>query len=100
MAAKVLYATIKALPGQEAFLKEAITNYAITVRKEAGNVRFEVYEREDGTLHIEETYKDEAAFQHHIGTDYGKKFNEDIKDKVVGGGSDCVFLKPVCTTLP
>lgn len=99
MVSKSLYATMKATSGNEDFVTKAISDYADKVRQEAGCVRFEVYKLEDGTIHVEETYKDDAAFQTHIGTAYGKAFNESIKDKVVGGGSNCVFLTPVHTTL-
>lgn len=96
---KSLYAQIKPEAGQEAFLKNAITEYGKFVRSEPGNVRFEIYETEQGVIHIEETYKDEAAFQAHIGYPENKKFNDSIIGKVAGGASSVYFLKPISITL-
>ncbi|AQZ16113.1 (ZYRO0G02750g) [Zygosaccharomyces parabailii] len=99
MPAKSLYATMKPLKGQEQFVRNAISEMAEHVRKEPGNVRFEVYHRDDGTIVVEETYKDESAFKAHMGYAHGKKFNSSIVDKVEGGASDVVFLTPINTTL-
>lgn len=95
---KSLYAEIKPEKGQEDFIKKAISNYAEFVRKEPGNVRFEVYETEDGTIHIQETYKDENAFKQHISYPENKKFNDSIIGKVAGGASSVYFLKAVSVT--
>lgn len=96
---KTLYATMKPLPGHESFVKQAISDMAEHVRKEPGNVRFEVYETPDGTIHVEETYKDEAAFQAHMGYEHGKAFNKSIIGKVENDCSNVVFLHSVNTTL-
>lgn len=96
---KTLYATMKPLPGQEKFVQDAISNMATHVRQEPGCVRFEVYELEDGTIHVEETYKDEEAFKTHISQEHGKVFNNSIIGKVEGDGSNVVFMKPISTTL-
>ncbi|GMM50540.1 hypothetical protein DASB73_014980 [Starmerella bacillaris] len=96
--AKSLYAQIEPAAGHEDFVKNAITEYAKFVRSEPGNVRFEVYLTEKGLLHIEETYKDEAAFQAHIGYPENKKFNDSIIGKVAGGASSVYFLTPLSVT--
>lgn len=98
MVAKILYAQMKAVQGQQEFVAQALTKMAENVRQEPGNVRFEVFTLPDGTFHVEETYKDEAAFQAHMGTQHGKDFNASIVDKVEGGASTVVFLTPVSTT--
>jgi len=94
-----LYATMKPVAGEEDFVRNAISVMADHVRDEPGCVRFEVYELDDGTIHVEETYKDEDAFKAHMATQHGKDFNGSIVGKVVGNGSNVVFMKSISTTL-
>lgn len=95
MAQKSLYAVITALPGKEDEIAKLLKELAVNVRAEAGCVRFEPYRLADNPriFHIEETYKDEEAFQAHMGMAHGKKFNETITSLVEGGASKVIFLK-------
>ncbi|GBQ83274.1 putative quinol monooxygenase [Asaia krungthepensis] len=91
---KVLYATMRALPGKREEIARLLTALADDVRSEPGNERFVVYtlEEDPDFFHVEETYRDEEAFKTHIGMEHGKVFNNAIKTLVEGGGSKVVFL--------
>ncbi|WP_338034223.1 putative quinol monooxygenase [Kozakia baliensis] len=43
-------------------------------------------------FHVEETYRDEAAFEAHMGVAHGARFNKGIESLVEGGASQVVFL--------
>ncbi|GBQ70473.1 putative antibiotic biosynthesis monooxygenase [Ameyamaea chiangmaiensis NBRC 103196] len=94
---KALYATMRALPGQEEAVAELLRVLTPQVQAEPGNLRFVVYRLSDdpASFHVEETYRDEAAFQTHIGMEHGKAFNAAITTLVEGGASNVVFLTPV-----
>ncbi|NHO33372.1 putative quinol monooxygenase [Acetobacter fallax] len=94
---KALYATMRALPGQEETVASLLRTLAGNVRAEPGNIRFVVYRLADDPafFHVEETYRDQAAFEAHIGMAHGKAFNAAIETLVEGGGSTVVFLEPV-----
>ncbi|WP_199751920.1 MULTISPECIES: putative quinol monooxygenase [unclassified Asaia] len=91
---KVLYATMRALPGKREEIAQLLTALADDVRGEPGNERFVVYtlEEDPDFFHVEETYRDEDAFKAHMGMEHGKVFNNAIKTLVEGGGSKVVFL--------
>ncbi|QCE33620.1 antibiotic biosynthesis monooxygenase [Acetobacteraceae bacterium] len=95
MVQKSLYAVITALPGKEGEIARLLNELAVNVRAEPGCVRFEPYQLSENPLqfHIEETYKDEGAFQAHMATKHGKIFNKTIKDLVEGGASKVIFLQ-------
>ncbi|EHH67946.1 putative quinol monooxygenase [Gluconobacter morbifer] len=94
---KTLYATMKALPGQRDRLRALLTDLACDVRAEPGCERFVVYTlaSDPDSFHVEETYRDEAAFAAHMATEHGRIFNDAITPLVENGGSDVVFLDPV-----
>ena len=94
---KVLYATMRALPGKREEIARLLTALATDVRNEAGNERFVVYtlEEDPDFFHVEETYRDDEAFKAHMGMEHGKVFNNAIKTLVEGGGSQVVFLTPI-----
>ncbi|MXV43790.1 antibiotic biosynthesis monooxygenase [Saccharibacter sp. 17.LH.SD] len=94
---KNLYATMTALPGCRDKVAQLLTNLGKDVRAEPGCVRFVVYTRDDSPdcFHVEESYRDEAAFRAHMGTEHGKHFNKAIETLVEGGASNVVFLRPV-----
>jgi quinol monooxygenase YgiN len=91
---KALYATFEVLPGHEETLREMMAALTRDVRAEPGCLRFVAYTRADNprAYHVDEIYADEAAFAAHIGSAHGRAFNAAITDKVVGGGSQVVFL--------
>lgn len=94
---KSLYAVIKALPGHEEEVAKLLSNLAAEIRAEPGCVNFQVFRLADNPsiFHVDETYLDEKAFQAHIATEHGRKFNEAIKPLVEGGKSELFFLMPV-----
>jgi quinol monooxygenase YgiN len=91
---RTLYATMRALPGQEEALADMLGALALEVRAEPGCVRFVVYrlEADPAFFHVEETYRDQAAFEAHIGMEHGKRFNAAIVPMVEGGASSVTFL--------
>ena len=95
---RTLYATMHALPGREESLLALLRALAVDVREEAGCARFVVYTQAANprAVHVEETYRDEQAFQAHIATDHCAAFNKAIIPLVEGGGSAVVFLDLVC----
>lgn len=94
---KSLYATMTALPGHRDTLQTLLTDLATHVRGEPGCERFVVYTLTENPdlFHVEETYKDDAAFAAHMATEHGKTFNNAIKNIVEGGGSTVVFLNHI-----
>ncbi|QDH18001.1 antibiotic biosynthesis monooxygenase [Swingsia samuiensis] len=88
---------MKALPEHRTKVQELLTKLAADVRAEPGCERFVVYtlENDQNLFHVEESYKDEAAFKAHMGTEHGKTFNQAIKTLVEGGASHVVFLNKV-----
>lgn len=95
--AKTLYATLKALPGKSEALRDLLSKLAVDVRAEPGCERFKVYTlaSDPEQFHVEETYRDDAAFAAHMATEHGKVFNRAITPLVEGGGSQVVFLDEV-----
>jgi quinol monooxygenase YgiN len=94
---KTLYATMRALPGQEDAVAALLRDLAGHVRAEPGCLRFVVYRlaRDSAAFHVEETYRDQAAFEAHISMDHGRRFNAAITTMVEGGASTVVFLDQV-----
>ncbi|QCE33837.1 antibiotic biosynthesis monooxygenase [Acetobacteraceae bacterium] len=93
-APKSLYAVITALPGHEAEVSKLLDGMAKNVRAEKGCVRYEIYTlaSDPKVFHVEESYKNDKAFQAHVSQEYGKKFNEAIKPIVKDGAAEVVFL--------
>ncbi|QCE33836.1 antibiotic biosynthesis monooxygenase [Acetobacteraceae bacterium] len=94
---KSLYAEITALPGHADEVASLLSALAKEIRAEKGCVSFQVFRLVDdpNVFHVDETYYDEAAFQAHIATEHGRKFNEAIKPLVKGGKSELFFVTPV-----
>jgi quinol monooxygenase YgiN len=97
MTATVLYAEFTALPGNEEQVARMIADLAELVRAEPGNVVFEPYRRVEDPARfiVHEVYRDEAAFQAHIGASYGAEFNAALGPLIVEDGSQLTFLAPV-----
>lgn len=76
---------------------ELLAALAIAVRAEPGNVAFDAYrKREDPTsFFVYEIYRDEEAFQLHLGQEHGRAFNAELVHLVRGGASQLTWLSPV-----
>lgn len=90
-----LIATFKALSGRDAEVHRLISAYGEVVRSEPGNVFFDIYTDSDDShsFVILEQYLDQRAFDHHLGGDEGKTFNQVLGPLVEGGGSELQFLR-------
>ncbi len=93
----VLYAEFTARADSVAVVAELITGYAESVRAEPGNVRFDIYRRQEEPTRffVFEIYRDRAAFEAHLGAESGRAFNEVLVEHIEGAGSDLHFLTPV-----
>ncbi|GAB0118870.1 putative quinol monooxygenase [Acidisoma sp. 7E03] len=91
---KPLYATFEVLPGHEAEMERMMAELTQAVRAEPGCLRFVAYRLADQPrrYHVDEIYADEAAFAAHINSPHARAFNAAIRDMVVGGASEVVFL--------
>ena len=94
---KSLYATMKALPGCREKVRDLLIALAADVRAEPGCERFVVHTlaEDPDFFHVEESYRDEAAFRTHISNEHGRVFNQAIETLVEDGGSKVVFLDTV-----
>ena len=92
---KPLYATFEVLPGHEEALRAMVADLTRAVRAEPGCLRFVAYTRAGAQhcYHVDEIYADDAAFAAHIESPHARAFNAAIRDMVVGGASQVVFLK-------
>lgn len=93
----VLHAGFTAKPGSETQVEKLILTYADEVRAESGNLRFDLYRREDARreFFVFEIYRDRAAFEAHLAAEAGRAFNRALADHVEGSGSELRFLTPV-----
>jgi quinol monooxygenase YgiN len=93
----VLIAEFTAKPGQEVVVAELLAGLAVKVRQEPGNVAFDCYQRQDDPHRfvVHEIYKDRAAFETHIGADYGAAFNARLQQLIVEPHSILTFLTPM-----
>jgi quinol monooxygenase YgiN len=94
---KTLYAEFTVKEGSETRVAEMMTTLTEHVRKEPGNVMFLPYTRETNPREyfVFEVYKDEQAFQEHIGAEYGREFNAELAEHIEGDGSELTWLKPL-----
>ena len=93
---KTLIATFTARPGQRERVALLVEEFAVTVREEPGNLRFEVFTRNasDHDFVIFEQYRDDAAFLEHLANPAGIPFNAELNSLIVGEGSQLDFLDP------
>ncbi len=91
---KPLYATFEVLPGHEARIEQMMADLTRAVRAEPGCLRFVAYRQagEPRRYHVDEIYADEDAFAAHITSPHTRAFNAAIREMVVGGASEVVFL--------
>jgi quinol monooxygenase YgiN len=94
---KTLYAEFTVKPGCEARVAEMMRELTEHVRAEPGNVVFWPYTRESrpNEYFVFEVYRDQAAFEEHIGADYGRRFNEELADLIEGDESELTWLQPI-----
>ena len=97
MMTKNLYAEFTVKPGSEARVAEMMLELTQHVRREPGNELFLPYTREENPRQyfVFEVYSDEAAFQKHIGADYGARFNEELARHIEGDASELTWLLPL-----
>lgn len=90
-----LIATFRTVDGQESRVMQLITAYGEIVRSEPGNIFFDIYtERNDNLAFvIIERYRDQGAFDQHLGGDAGKEFNRQLAPLIEGDGSELLFLR-------
>ena len=94
---KTLYAEFTVKPGSEARVAEMMLELTEKVRQEPGNVLFLPHTGEENPrdYFVFEVYRDEAAFQEHIGADYGARFNAELAHHIEGEGSALTWLLPL-----
>ncbi|MFF1572609.1 putative quinol monooxygenase [Leifsonia sp. NPDC058292] len=95
--ARFLYAEIDALPGAEDDVASLLTDYALRVRAEPGNRRFDVFTmaNREGRFFVYEEYESTAAFQAHESADYCAVLNRQLETLAAGGQSRLTWLEPV-----
>ncbi|HEY5836740.1 putative quinol monooxygenase [Streptomyces sp.] len=92
---KTLLAEFSVKPGAEERVAALVAEYTAQVRKEPGNVVFDVYTKESNprAYWVFEIYQDEAAFQEHLAAPYGPPFNAELGPLIEEqGGSVLTFL--------
>ena len=94
---RTLYAEFTVKSGSEARVADMMRELTENVRREPGNVLFLPCTRETDPRQyfVFEVYRDEAAFQEHIGAEYGRTFNAELAGHIEGDGSDLTWLRPV-----
>ncbi|MGQ4484238.1 putative quinol monooxygenase [Streptomyces sp. SAS_281] len=93
---KTLLAEFTACEGAEDEVAHLLREYAQTVRKEVGNLSFDVYTNASSprAYLIFETYQDEAAFQRHLTAQYVDPFNAALAPLIEETASGLTFLVP------
>jgi quinol monooxygenase YgiN len=94
---RLLYARFTALPGQRDAVAALVRDLSDRVRKEPGNVHFAVTTKAEDpdAFFVFEEYRDDAAFNEHLGADYVTQFNVALADLIVEDGSVLTWLVPV-----
>ena len=94
---KTLYAEFTVREGSEARVAEMMAELTAHVRREPGNVMFLPYTRETNPREyfVFEVYRDQAAFEEHIGAEYGRKFNAELAEHIEEDGSVLTWLHPL-----
>jgi quinol monooxygenase YgiN len=94
---KTLYAEFTVRQGSEAKVAEMMGELTVHVRREPGNVMFLPYTRETNPREyfVFEVYRDQAAFEEHIGAEYGRKFNAELAEHIEEDGSVLTWLHPL-----
>ena len=95
--ARTLCARFTARPGCEQRVAELVRELTASVRQEPGNLRFDPYTQvsRPAEFFVLEVYRDEAAFQAHLGAEYGARFNAELGDLILEDASVLSWLHPV-----
>ena len=90
-----LYAQFTGTPGNESTVRQLIGDFALQVRSEPGNLRFDPHETAPGSFFVYELYRDRAAFDSHLAEEHGRVFNDLLGPIIHGGASHLTMLTPV-----
>ena len=92
-----LIAEFTARPGQGEAVAALLAGLAVNVRAEPGNIAFDCYRRLENRdkFVVYEIYRDKAAFESHIGADYGAVFNARLRELIQEPNSMLTFLTPL-----
>ena len=90
-------ARFTARPGCEQRVAELVHELTASVRQEPGNIRFDPYTQaaRPSEFFVFEVYRDEAAFQAHLGADHGARFNAELADLILEDASVLSWLVPL-----
>ncbi|MEJ3403362.1 putative quinol monooxygenase [Rathayibacter sp. YIM 133350] len=93
----VLFAEFTAHPGLAHRVGDLLAGFANDVRREPGTIAFDPCSRADAPhrFFVFECYRDRAAFQAHLDTEHGARFNAALRDLIVEDGSQLTFLTPL-----
>ena len=91
---ETLFAEFTAKAGSEREVARLVADLTLLVRAEPGNVSFEPSVRRDDPRRyfIYEVYRDRAAFEAHIGAEYGAEFNAALNPLIEEDGSVLTWL--------
>lgn len=91
----VLFAEFTARDGASETIAALLSQYALKVRLEPGNIRFDCYRYADNPARffVFESYVDEEAFQAHLAAAYGAEFNQLLAPLIVEPKSVLTFLQ-------
>lgn len=78
--------------GQAERLEALVETLARKVRREAGNIRFEAFTEDGGAVVMLEEYRDDAAFEAHLGQPHTQEFNAALEEVATGGASSVTDL--------
>jgi quinol monooxygenase YgiN len=90
-----LYAEFTVTPGNEARVADMMRELTELVRAEPGNLVFEPYieEAQPNRYFVFEVYADDAAFEAHVGADYGARFNAELATVIEEEASQLTWLR-------
>lgn len=93
----ILHATFTAKPGHGDEVAALLSAFADTVRAEPGNEVFDATRLIDDPdrFFVYEVYRDDAAFQAHIGAEHGVPFNERLSALITEPSSQLTFLRRI-----
>lgn len=93
-----IIATVYGRKSTTAELKRALMELGRKTRREEGNVQFHMHERQDdpSTFIFYESYRDEHAFQAHLGSVHAKAFGDLFSQHSLGRAeTEIIRLTPI-----